>query len=196
VLLEDSAQPWSAGQIAPEPVFEIANYHAGAFMAEVWSDWVEQADEDELADFAPFGAECPGLAAPGVLQENPGLVADWYAGLLEERRSPLGLVAVERSADVLAVVGWQGALHHNPWTAPLAAVVRSWEERFGARVVGLGFNTLELSVAAPPVTLEHAVHVAAEHWTFCPESIVQGPGTLVGYAEQIVGGNAWSFWWD
>ncbi|MCP9955923.1 DUF4253 domain-containing protein [Actinomadura madurae] len=85
---------------------------------------------------------------------------------------------MDRGADALAAVGWQGALNHNEWTAPLAAVLRGWEDRFGARVIGLGFNTLELSVAAPPVTTRHAVHVAAEHWAFCPDILFQGPGTL------------------
>ncbi|MCO5989890.1 DUF4253 domain-containing protein [Actinoallomurus spadix] len=93
-------------------------------------------------------------------------------------------------------MGWQGARHHNPWTAPLSAVVRSWEDRFGARLIGIGFNTLELSVAAPPMTFRHALHVAAEHWTFCPEIILQGPGTLEGHAEQICGSSLWTFWWE
>ncbi|GLW05920.1 hypothetical protein Misp01_10500 [Microtetraspora sp. NBRC 13810] len=196
VLLEESVQSWSTGQIAPDSPDEVGNYSAAAFMAEVWDDWVEQVHEEHLGELAPFGRRCPGLAAPAVLMADPGYVADWYAGLLAERGAPLGLAAVERGADALAVMGWQGALHHNEWTAPLAAVVRSWEERFGARVVGMGFNTLEVSIAAPPVTPEHALHVAAEHWAFCPDSIIQGPGTLADYAEQIRGRNAWSFWWD
>ncbi|GAA5042949.1 hypothetical protein HNP84_002069 [Thermocatellispora tengchongensis] len=196
VLLEETMQPWSAGQIAPDTPDEVSNYNPALFMAEVWDDWIEQCREDQLEELEPFGRHCPGLAEPGVLMADPGYVADWYAGLLAERRLPLGLAAVDRGADALAVMGWQGALHHNEWTAPLAAVVRSWEDRFGARVVGIGFNTLELSVAAPPVTPEHALHVAAEHWAFCPDSIIQGPGTLIGYAEQIMGRNAWSFWWD
>ncbi len=196
VLLEDSVQPWSAGQIAPDAVAEIDNYHAAAFMAEVWSDWIEKADTDQLELLAPFGPQCPGPAASGQLAADPGVVADWYAGLVAERRTPLGLVAAERGADALAVMGWQGALNHNEWMVPLAAVVRSWEDRFGARVVGIGFNTLDLSVAAPPVTPEHALHVAAEHWTFCPDSVVYSAGTLVDYAEEIRGRNAWSFWWD
>ncbi|SDQ34536.1 protein of unknown function [Thermostaphylospora chromogena] len=196
VLLEESVQPWSAGQIAPDPPEEIDFYNPAMFMAEVWADWVEQAAEDQIDNLAPYGRRCPGLAPPGVLMADPGYVADWYAGLLAERGAPLGLAAVNRGADALAVMGWQGALHHNEWTAPLAAVVRSWEDRFGVRVIGMGFNTLELSVAAPPVTPEHALHVAAEHWAFCPDSVFQGPGTLVEYAEEIRGRNAWSFWWD
>ncbi|RAY16025.1 DUF4253 domain-containing protein [Actinomadura craniellae] len=196
VLLDDSTQPWSAGQVAPEPVGEIDAYDAGAFVSEVWADWVSAQPHGQLDEIDPYGRHCPGLAPPGRLVEDPDLAADRYADLLVRRGTPLGLVAAGRGADALAVIGWQGALNHNHWTAPLAAVVRSWEDRFGARVVGLGFNTLELSVAAPPVTSRHALHVAAEHWTFCPENIVQGPGTLVEYAETIRGARSWSFWWD
>lgn len=189
VLLEDATQPWSAGQIAPEPVTDIANYDAAAFMAEVWSDL-----SDPAADIEPFGRYSPGPAYPAELREPPADAADRCARLLAGR--PLGLVPVSRSADVLTAIGWQGARHHNEWTAPLSAVLRSWEDRFGARLVGLGFNSLELSVAAPPVTWRHALHVAAEHWTFCPEIVIQGTGTLAGHAEQIKGQDTWSFWWE
>jgi hypothetical protein len=46
-----------------------------------------------------------------------------------------------RSADTLAVTGWIGPANHAQ-TAPLAAVVRSWEDRFGVRVTRVGFDTL------------------------------------------------------
>jgi hypothetical protein len=196
LLLEDSVQPWSAGQIAPDNPALIDNFEAGAFMAEVWSDWLAQASPEQIEDLFPFGRDCPGLAPPGQLLAEPDAVADWYACVLAERRPLLGLAAADRGADALVVMGWQGAVNHNEWAVPMAAVVRSWEERFGARVVGVGFNTLELSVAAPPVTPEHAIRVAAEHWTFCPDNIIQGPGNLVDYSEQIIGKYYWSFWWD
>ncbi|MBO2452704.1 DUF4253 domain-containing protein [Actinomadura barringtoniae] len=196
VLLDETDQPWAAGQVAPEPIDEIGKYHSGAFMSEVWADWIEHADEDEHDDLAPFGRHCPGPAPAGVPLDDPGAVADRYARTLAHRGLSLGLAAVERGADAIAVIGWQGALNHNEWTAPMSAVVRGWEDRFGARVVAMGFNTLELSVAAPPVTVRHAVHVAAEHWAFCPDILFQGPGTLAGYAEEIRGKTHWSFWWD
>ncbi|GII62272.1 hypothetical protein Skr01_23570 [Sphaerisporangium krabiense] len=196
VLLEESVQPWSVGQIAPDAAAEIDNYNVGAFMAEVWDDWVVRAHLEQIETLEPFGPVCPGPADPGVLRTDPDTLADQYAAVLAEQGMPLGLAAVQRGADALVVMGWQGALHHNEWNVPLAAVVRSWEDRFAARLVSMGFNTLELSVAAPPQTPAHAVQVAAEHWAFCPDAIVQGAGTLVDYAEQIVGKYTWSFWWD
>lgn len=196
VLLDDSTQPWTAGQVAPEPAADIDAYSPAAFMAEVWADWVAGQPHGDYSELEPYGRHCPGLAPPGTPVDDPDAAADRLARRLEPRGLALGLAAVDRGADILAVMGWQGALNHNEWTAPLAAVVRSWEERFGARVVGLGFNTLDLSVAAPPLTARHALHVAAEHWAFCPDTMFQGPGTLAGYAEEIRGKTSWSFWWD
>jgi hypothetical protein len=196
VMLDESAQPWSIGQVIPDDPIQIDHFTAEGFMAEVWEEWVAQMPPDALAELEPYGAICPGPAPPGRLVADPDAVAGWYADELAAKGMPLGLVAAERGADALAVMGWQGALHHNEWMVPLAAVVRSWEDRFGARVVGVGFNTLEISVAAPPADFDHALHVAAEHWTFCPDNVLQGPGDLQGYAGQLIGSHAWSFWWD
>ncbi len=199
VLLDDTTQPWTAGQIAPEPAIEIDTYDPAAFLAEVWADHrAAVGPGDDLPELAPYGRQSPGLAAPGTPLTDPGAAADACAAALTEPggTARLGLVAARRSADVPAIMGWQGAIHHNEWIGPLAAVLRGWEDRFGARPVRLGFNTLEVSVAAPPRDLEHAVHVAAEHWAFCPDNIWQGPGDLTGYAEQIIGRMTWSFWWD
>jgi hypothetical protein len=94
-------------------------------------------------------------------------------------------------------VGWQGPINMVDDIAKVSAVLRSWEDRFGARVVGVGFATLDLSVAAPPVEEDHALRVAAEHFAFCPDNVWQSDTpTLTAYAESIRGVNRWSFWWD
>jgi hypothetical protein len=70
------------------------------------------------------------------------------------------------------------------------------EDRFGVRVVQVGFDILHLSVAAPPVTTDHALQVAAEQFAFCPDNIQQGgegSDSLAAYAEQIRGKNSWWF---
>ena len=72
------------------------------------------------------------------------------------------LAPAARGAAVLAVAGWTGPINHTNQVAPLVTILRSWEDRFGVRLVGLGFDTLELSVAAPPTTPGHAVQVAAD----------------------------------
>jgi hypothetical protein len=194
-------RPWEGGELSPGSVAEIDEHDAADYMAREWAEWAEEEDDEGTAydfeDLEPFGRECPGLAPPGEPSLDPGEAADWYAKLLDEQRGHLGLVAADRGADALTAIGWTGPANHRE-TPPLSAMLRSWESRFGARVVAVGFDTLYVSVAAPPTTIEHALHVAAEHFAFCPDNIQQGhsPYTLRAYAERLVGVNSWAFWWD
>ncbi len=106
--------------------------------------------EEVLAQYwqecAADGEEWPGLAAPGTLTADPDARAAQIADTLAEQgaswfRSPhVALVPARRSADVPAAVGWSGPADHENDTARLCAVLRSWEDRFGIRVVGLGFD--------------------------------------------------------
>jgi hypothetical protein len=53
-------------------------------------------------------------------------------------------------------------------------------------------------VGAPPASPGHAELVAAEHFAFCPDNIVQGMSvTIRAYAaKQVLRKIRWSFWWD
>ncbi|MDX3314931.1 DUF4253 domain-containing protein [Streptomyces sp. ME08-AFT2] len=162
--------------------------------------------EDVLAEFweecAADGEEWPGLADGRALASDPDVRAAQVADSLAGEGGSLfaaphlALVPARRSADVPAALGWTGPANHENDTARLCAVLRSWEDRFGIRVVGLGFDVLVLSVAAPPATPAEAAAVAAEHFAFCPDNVLQGEGDLASYAERLVGEHAWSFWWD
>lgn len=99
----------------------------------------------------------------------------------------LGLVAVDRGADALTVAGWRG------WE-DLATILRDWEDRFGARVVAAGFDTLQLCVAAPPADPDQALLTAAEHVAFCRGQLTDT--TLADYARTLIGSDHWYFLWD
>ncbi|MET7650335.1 MULTISPECIES: DUF4253 domain-containing protein [unclassified Streptomyces] len=182
------------------------DHDAEDVLADFW-EVDEEEDEgywdDETAEMlAPFGPDWPGLAPSPSLTIDPAVCAAQVADRLTDgtRSWPveprLALVPARRSADVPAALGWSGPLNHTNDVALLCAVLRSWEDRFGIRVVALGFDLLVVSVAAPPTTTEAAEAVAAEHFAFCPDNITQGPGSLRAYAEQLVGERAWHFWWD
>lgn len=50
---------------------------------------------------------------------------------------------------------------------------------------------------ADHLVADNALHVAAEHFAFCPDNVWQsGTTTLVSYAGSITGRAWWSFWWD
>ncbi|GAA1557344.1 DUF4253 domain-containing protein [Kribbella sancticallisti] len=197
------AQAWTEG-LSPEPVADIDGYDAATVLREIWTEMMTPVDGEEevfgteaFEDFAPFDQEFPGLADPGEPMAAASAAAEWFAGELDlGPDSRLLLAPADRTADLPAVVGWSGQMNLSNQVAPLLAVLRSWEERFGVRLVRLGFDTMDLSVAAPAVTPEHALRVAAEHAAFCPDNVEQGAGTLQAYAESVQAANTWSFWWD
>ena len=147
---------------------------------------------------APFGAVFPGLAPPtaaaALLRPDEVVTAAVEeAELLDEQL--LALVAVSRPADVPAAVGWAGA--GEEWdAATVSAVLRTWEDRFGAVLVRMGRATLELAVAAPPWERSECLAIAAEHYAFCDDTYRGNPGTLRDYANLLRGSTRWSFWWD
>ncbi|MDO0926383.1 DUF4253 domain-containing protein [Streptomyces sp. TG1A-8] len=179
------------------------DHDAEDVLAEYWEE--ETADGEVAGDIEPFGDEWPGLAPAAVLCADPDTRAAAVADALEGgprdwvEEPHFALVPARRSADVPAAIGWTGAVDYEGDVARLCAVLRSWEDRFGVRVVALGPDTLVVSVAAPPATRAEAEAVAAEHFAFCPDGVTQnGPddGTLRAYAEELIGEPVWSFWWD
>ncbi|GAA2780421.1 DUF4253 domain-containing protein [Saccharopolyspora taberi] len=204
LLLCDSNEVYgdrcTVGIVPPEPAEHIERWHAADVMARIW-DGLVQAEDDlgpayELEVLEPFGYDCPGPAPSGNLLADPDILANQQVPRFVDDETRLALVPVPRGADVLATLGWSGAANHVSRTAGLAAMARSWEERFGVRLLRLGPDRLDLSVAAPPQEHDHATAVAAEHWAFCPDRILQESGSIAAYAREIRGRRTWSFWWD
>jgi hypothetical protein len=168
------------------------DHDAEEVLAELWEEYAAEEDPD-----------WPGLAPAGPPAADPDAraadIADALAGGSDWLKEPrLALVPARRSADIPAAIGWSGPVNHTTDVAPLCAVLRSWEDRFGIRIVALTFDRLAVSVAAPPETLAEAEAIAAEHFAFCPDAITQGSRTsLRAYAEhEVLGARSWSFWWD
>jgi len=198
-------RPWESQELYPHRMSSPQEHDAVALLRGWWEGLaVEDHPEDvELLRevTAPFGLAWPGPApSPSLV---PAVDSDTsacaYATRLLGSRPWLriGLVPADCGAEALATCGWNGPANHR-WsdTGKTAAVVRSWEQRFGCRVVGVGFDTLHLSVAVPPTSMGDALLVAAEHYVFCSANIDQGSGTVAAYAQDLLGEDDWIFWWD
>ncbi|MFI6083344.1 DUF4253 domain-containing protein [Streptomyces sp. NPDC051217] len=177
-------------ELSPESVSYPGDHDPEDVLAESW----ERLTEDE---------EWPGLAPARESSTDPDVEAAEVASILTDEGSwmhgaRVALVPARRSADIPAAIGWTGPVNHEDDVARLCAVLRSWEDRFGIRVVALTFDQLVVSVAAPPTTQAEAEAVAAEHFAFCPDNLQQGRHTtLPAYAtHQVLGQPAWTFWWD
>jgi predicted DNA-binding WGR domain protein len=184
-------------EVEPEGMAEIflggpdGGGDARAVLARWWAGSVgdeEDVDEDTIA---PFDARFPGLAAA-----TTGTGSADLDSLVTGLTGHLGLVAVERPADVIRVTQWSGAANYDAAPADQSTVLRSWEDRFDAYVVGLGWDTLVVAVGRPPTDRKAAAGIAAEHMAFCPDNIWQGVGTVREYRDALVKAPLWHFWWD
>jgi hypothetical protein len=173
-----------------------------------WDAGLRFADPRSAPKRAPYGDQFPGLAPA----EKVALPRD------ELRRTVatlpgayLGLVSASRPAYVPAVVGWSvfGTDFNSPdplspdfylpgaRSLKIGAVLRSWEERFGARLLRIGADAvLQVLAERPPRTIEVATQFAAECYAFADEVEHRAELTIRGIAERLVGAPVWSFWWD
>ncbi len=164
---------------------------------ELWQTGPDRTEDREWAEdtAVPFTSGYPGLApavdaalAPEVLDEV----------LRSFPASRIALVPADRPADVLPLLGWYPGNWDCAFPAPspvaFAAVMRSREERFGARLFALMQDQAYLLVERPPPDLDAALPVAAEHFVFCDEPAGRQPVRTT--AAEIIGAPLWYFWWD
>ncbi|MCX5297950.1 DUF4253 domain-containing protein [Streptomyces sp. NBC_00193] len=200
-------RPRGSGEVFPEQMTSPASHDPADLLAQWWTACTADDEDDDMLDVkrrlavtAPFGQAWPGLApSRGAVAGADELASESVRAFLVDRpRTRLGLVAAGSGAEALTVAGWFGPCNYDNDTAKISAVLGDWGDRFGARVVAVGFATLHLSVAAPPVSERDALLVAGEHFALCPDNVWQGcrPYTLAAYAERITGAHRWDFWWD
>lgn len=198
-LHDDGFRPWNNGEVDPSGMSSPSAHDADAVLARWWARQLP-VDGQPTDTVAPFGMAWPGRSPRLAPRTDPDELADDLAEVLAsfDENTRVGLFPAERGADAITSAGWLGPVNYTADTALLSAVLRDWEDRFGARLLGAGFATLRVSVAAPPSTTEEALRVAAEHLAFCPDNVWQGAetGTLAEYADHLVGEDTWHFWWD
>jgi hypothetical protein len=178
---------------------------AASVLREMWNgtafegddeDWEEEEDEEMVAMRAPFSREFPGLAAAEGTSLSQEQIQDVLTSL---RPARLGLVPASRPADVLPLIGWSGFAPGTDGTLSLAAVLRSWEDRFGARLLDVGFAEIRLLVERPPRTHDAAQDLAAEQFAFCNECTLAGKvglSDVQSITAGLVNTPIWGFWWD
>ncbi len=202
----DALRPWDIGEFTrSEDPHEADGLDVGALLEDRWrgSVWADVDDPEAMEQWAPFTLEWPGLAAK---EHTPLTLAERRHALdvvlprirVAHGATPearIGLVVGDRPADVLAVIGWGGLVNRGQSVLPLTAVLRSWEDRFGARLIDVGYADLRLFVERPPRTLEAAQRIAAEQVLLADECI-DAATDVADIAAHLVNAPIWTFWWD
>lgn len=184
VGLEDGnlARPWGDGEM-DGPITEIPD--ALAVLTRGDAEFAAEYPDAEAPTVPPVTALAPAVAGP-----------DTEAGSLQTGEDgALMLVPVARPADVPAALGWWGAVNYDYTGGDHAAVLRSWEDRFGAVLVGIGFDILLVQAGRRPQTQEQIDGLLREHYAYCPDNIDQGE-PVDGYRAGLTEWTHWHFWWD
>jgi Domain of unknown function (DUF4253) len=194
-------RPWDSGELSgPYPLADADGLDVPELLAENWEDSLEHDEDDpwELEQIAPFSWGFPGMAPAA---DKPLSRAEVAAALGQLGPARLGLVPASRPADVLMLTGFSGMANGFGTPAEFTAVLRSWEERFGAVLFQVGFADVRLLVTRPPRTQRVAEAVAAEIYTMSNEFWpIERPGTALTTVGEIAAyvkdAPFWGFWWD
>jgi hypothetical protein len=200
---EEPGRPWDTGEL-DEPIdpADVDALDAATVLATCWRDSLDvPADADPDPDpaqaraIAPFSARFPGLAPASLGQPVSAAEASELLGLVGDVR--VGLVPAQRAADVLAVIGFPGTAGRYGTPAEVTCVLRSWEDRFGAVLLEVGYAGIRLLVQRPPRTREAALAVAAEHFAVCDECGGLNAQTEISdIADILLDAPIWTLGWD
>lgn len=194
-------RPWNSGELDGGcGLPEVDRLDPAEVLAGSWADSLDPEDDgpEQALRVAPFSLRFPGLA-PG--QEQVLSPAELIQAVSSLPPARVGLVPAARPADVAALVGYNGTANRYGTPAPLAAVLRSWEQRFGAVLLEVGFDHIRLLVQRPPRTLPVAQAAAAEIWAMCDEFwAIEEPRLALrnvsDIADYLIGAPFWSWWLD
>ncbi len=127
---------------------------------------------------------------------------------------PLGLtVAIDletgrplEAVNVVIIPTQQGALapaflklggwNDYPPAEFVVAALQDWQRRFGAELIGVSGDVLNIRVARRPSDREEAMALAREQFEFCNDLVFQGTETLSRLAAILMESDWWYFWWD
>src|SRR5262249_5046813 len=107
----------------------------------------------------------------------------------------IAIIPTDDWTTIPAYLNW-GGWNACPHPEYHIAALRSWRDRFGAELVGLSFDVMNLRVARRPATREAALELAREQYFYCGDIVDQGTGTLSRLAATLMTDDWWFFWWD
>ena len=89
-----------------------------------------------------------------------------------------------------------GAWNACPGAEEHVAVMRYWNRRYGADIVAVTGDVIEMAVTRPPSDRQTAMDLAREQYVYCPDIVDQGVESVAALAAVLLNGSTWYFWWD
>ncbi|MCU1352476.1 MAG: hypothetical protein JWM05_1685 [Acidimicrobiales bacterium] len=107
----------------------------------------------------------------------------------------LALVPAAGGWEVPTLLAWSGAEKNGHGGPEHLAVLHFWREAYGAELVGLGLDTLELIVERPPTDARGAFDLAVQQYAYCPE-LMDNLAPAMGALAATLLGRHWLLDWS
>ena len=105
------------------------------------------------------------------------------------------LVPTDDPTTVPAHLQW-GNWNACPAPEYHVAALRHWRDHYGAELVGLNMDVMNLRVARKPATREEAIELARVQYVYCNDIVDQITDYLSVLAADLTAHDWWYFWWD
>lgn len=105
------------------------------------------------------------------------------------------VVPTDDPTAVPAYLRW-GGWNACPGPEMHVATLRRWRDAYGAELVGMSGDVLNLKVTRRPASRDEAMALAFEQFLYCPDIVLQGTNTFEPLALALMEGDWWYFWWD
>jgi hypothetical protein len=105
------------------------------------------------------------------------------------------LIPTVNSWEIFAFLQF-GGWNSCPADEEHVAIAKRWNNLYGAEVVGMSNDVVEMRVIQPPLTADSAFRLAQEQYIYCQDNVDQGAGSLTKLAVNLYANKIWYFWWD
>ena len=172
----------------PDDLFEMKRKEEADYQARYPEDYAEEVAQGLYEE--PVGEW------PRVAPASPALTVheDVLTGQPFERVY-IATLPTRNGWEVPAYLAW-GGWNANPGPEVHVAALKSWSERFGAELVGISGDCMNIRVSKLPYRREEAMALAREHYAYCADIVDQGVETISNLAASLSAAKWWYFWWD
>lgn len=158
-----------------------------------WQSFFEDSGEFGLAADLPIG-DWPNEPVDAANEIGLSVATDWETGRPYDEVF-IGLFPTPDWTEIPAYVpfgGWNAC----PMPEWHVAALRHWRDDRGARLIGLGHDTMNLRIQARPDSRDVSLRVAREQYDYCSDIVDQGVGSIAALAHVLMASDWWYFWWD
>lgn len=110
-------------------------------------------------------------------------------------RAYIALIPTKDQSEIPAYLGF-GGWGSCPGDEYHVSALRSWKKRYGAELISLGSDSLQLRVQKRPGSKEEAIALAKEQYAYCKHIVDPTSTTLSDLAASLMQTDEWFFWWE